>query len=154
MDPIHLLWFDWSHVWFDPVYTRACSREGSGKGVRITEGKLWHRVLQSYTGKSPAAINVLAVLVRVGNQLSRSLLQFMVEYVETRQISFPFAFEAVFNEPKKTFDYLVKFFWFNWVPRFAFSILFFFPFNVYFLYNIRTLIEKWIELIIIYYIDK
>lgn len=88
MDPIHLLWFDWSHVWFDSVYIRARSREGSGKGVRVTGGKLWHRVLQSYTGKSPAAINVLAVLVRVGNQLSRSLPQFMVEYVETRQISF------------------------------------------------------------------
>jgi len=62
--------------------------EGSGKGVRVTEGKLRHRVLQSYTGKSLTAINVLAVLVRVGNQLSRSLPQFMVEYIETRQISF------------------------------------------------------------------
>lgn len=69
---------------------RICTHvaKGSGKGVRVTEGKLWHRVLQSYTGKSLTAINVLAVLVRVGNQLSRSLPQFMVEYVETRQISF------------------------------------------------------------------
>lgn len=66
----------------------ARNREGSGKGVRVTEGKLWHRVLQSYVGKSPAVINVLVVLVRVGNQLSRSLPQFMVEYVETQQISF------------------------------------------------------------------
>lgn len=65
----------------------ARNREGSGKGVRVTEGKLWHRVLQSYAGKSPAVINVLVVLVRVGNQLSRSLPQFMVEYVETQMRS-------------------------------------------------------------------
>jgi len=35
----------WTQFTYFAVYTRACSREGSGKGVRVTEGKLWHRVL-------------------------------------------------------------------------------------------------------------
>jgi len=89
------------------------NQEGSGKGIRVTEGKLWYHVLQSYTDKSPAAINVLAVLVRVGNQLSRSLSQFMVEYVETRQISFNRHFlshlKLFSTSRKKMFHYLVKF---------------------------------------------
>lgn len=88
------------------IYT---SREGSGKGVRVTEGKLWHRVLQSYTDKSPAAINVLAVLVRVGNQLS-SLPTSVYGRIcrnsaDLFQPAFPFTFETVLNEPKKIFNY-------------------------------------------------
>lgn len=106
------------------IYIRARIQKGSGKGVRVTGGKLWHRVLQSYTGKSPAAINVLAVLVRVGNQLSRSLPQFMVEYVETQQISFnrhsPSHLKLFSTIRKKAFDYLVKFFSFK--PKISSSI--------------------------------
>jgi len=44
-------------------------REGRRDGARVSAGRLWHHVLRSYISKSLAAINVLAVLVRVGNQL-------------------------------------------------------------------------------------
>lgn len=62
-------YFDLIGLVYDP-YVRTCSREKQERREwGLPKPGFGHRVLQSYTGKSPAAINVLAVLVRVGNQL-------------------------------------------------------------------------------------
>lgn len=69
-------------------YIRARNRGKSKRSEGYRRQALASCFAKLYWQIPGTAINVLAVLVRVGNQLSRSLPQFMVEYIETRRISF------------------------------------------------------------------
>jgi len=62
-------YFDLIGLAYDSTtYVRTYGDPGKD-GARVSKGRLRHHVLRSYISKSLAAINVLAVLVRVGNQL-------------------------------------------------------------------------------------
>jgi len=104
-------YFDLIGLAYDSTTYMRTYREPGKDGARVSEGRLWHHVLRSYISKSLAAINVLAVLVRVGNQLKPPALVYSrirrsLDSLST--LASPFGVSSC-SEPKEAFpDYLMK----------------------------------------------